>query len=198
MLDLKFWWHIDFPIKIVERTLLHIPDESDACFISINCLEFFTIIINYCAAKVYFATESNESNPYPVVLCITNNTSAKKWTTHTRKKSLASRALARIFCGLLIGSNLGINATWISTKDNELAGKISRLKKAANTNGNTSSSTFDYSTLQQDHPELKACASFHLSQLLISFLLETMLSRKCPDLNKILQLAPQDLGKLCT
>ena len=97
VLDLKFWWHIDFPIKIVKWTLLHIPDESDVRFISINCLEYFTIIINYCAAKVFFATESNERDPYPVVLYVTNNTSAKKWTTHTIKKSLASRALARFF-----------------------------------------------------------------------------------------------------
>ena len=62
-LDLKFWWHIDFPIKIIKRTLLHIPDESHERIISINCLEYFAIIINYCAAKVYFATESNGSDP---------------------------------------------------------------------------------------------------------------------------------------
>jgi hypothetical protein len=76
-LELKFWWHIDFPLKIVERTLLHIPDESDVRFISINCLEYFTIIINYCGAKVYFATASNGNDPYPVVLCVTDNISAK-------------------------------------------------------------------------------------------------------------------------
>ncbi len=89
-LELKFWWHIDFLIQIVKQTLLHIPDESDICFISINCLEYFTIIINYCAAKVYFATALNGSDPYPVVLCVTDNTSAKKWATHTSKISLAS------------------------------------------------------------------------------------------------------------
>jgi len=122
----------------------------------------------------------------------------KKWTTHTSKKSLASQALARFFCGLLIGSNVGINVTWISTKANELEDKISRLKKEANSNSSSSTPTFDYSKLQQDHLELKACASFHPSQLLISFLWEVMLSQKCPDLNKILQLEPQDLGKLCT
>jgi hypothetical protein len=51
----------------------------------------------------------------------------KKWTTRTSKKSLASRALARFFCGLLIGLNVGINAAWISTKANVLADKISWL-----------------------------------------------------------------------
>ena len=128
-LELKFWWHIDFLTEIVERTLLHIPDESDVRFTSINCLESFTIIINYWAAKVYFATVLKGN-----VFCVTDNTSAKKWTTHTSKKSLASQALARFFCGLLIGSNVGINATWISNKANELADKISRLKKEANAN----------------------------------------------------------------
>jgi hypothetical protein len=77
-LELKFWWHIDFPIEIVEQTLLHIPDESDIHFmISINSLEYFTIIINYCAAKVYFTTVLEGNYPYPVVLCVTNNTSVK-------------------------------------------------------------------------------------------------------------------------
>jgi len=90
LLELKFWWHIDFPIEIVEQTLLHKPDESDVCFISINCLEYFTIIINYCGAKVYFAMALNGNNPYSVVLCVTDNISAKKWTTHTSKRSLAS------------------------------------------------------------------------------------------------------------
>jgi hypothetical protein len=104
------------------------------------------------------------------------------------------------FFGLLIGSNVDIDVAWISTKANELVDKISRLKKAANANNNTypSTPTFDYSTLQQDHPGLKACAFFHLSQLLTFFLWEAMLSQKCPDLNKLLQLEPQDLGKLCT
>ena len=76
--ELKFWWHIDFPTKIVERTLPHIPDELDVRIISIHCLEYFTIIVNYCAAKVYFATVLKGNDPYPVVLCVTDNTSAKK------------------------------------------------------------------------------------------------------------------------
>ena len=118
----------------VEQTLLHIPDESDVRFISINCLEYFTIIINYCGVKVYFATATNENNPYPVVLCITDNISTQKRTTHTSKRSLASQALARLFCGLLIGSNVGINVTWISTRANKLADKISRLKKVTSAN----------------------------------------------------------------
>ena len=87
-LELKFWWHIDFPIKIVERTLLHIPDESDIHFmIFINSLEYFTIIINYCAAKVYFTTVLEGNYPYPVVLCVTNNTSVKNGSRTTSNRT---------------------------------------------------------------------------------------------------------------
>jgi hypothetical protein len=88
----------------------------------------------------------------------------------------------KTFCGILIGSNVGINATCVSTKANELVEKISRLKKMADSNNNTSPSTptFDYSTLQQDHLEMKACAFFHLSQMLTSFLWEACRRRSGP------------------
>ena len=37
-----------------------------------------------------------------------DNISAKKWTMHTSKKFIIGRALARFFCGILIGSDIGI------------------------------------------------------------------------------------------
>jgi hypothetical protein len=42
---------------------------------------------------------------------------------------MIGRALARFLCGLLIGSNVGVNAKWINTTENKIAEKISRLKK---------------------------------------------------------------------
>jgi hypothetical protein len=56
-----------------------------------------------------------------VVRWVTDNISAKNWTVHTSKKSIIGRALARFFCGLLIDSNVGINAKWISTLANKIA-----------------------------------------------------------------------------
>ena len=197
-ITLKFWWHLDFPPEIISRTLLYIPSEKDERFISINCLEYITIIINYCAAKVYYAKNRSDDDPHPVVLCVTDNMSAKKWTTHTCKKSTIGRALARFFCGLLIGSSVGINSAWIGTKENMIADEISRLKKSTSTNNSSSTPTYDYSKLQQNYEELKVCTFFHPSQELLSLIWEIMLIRKCPDLNKILQLKPSDLGKLST
>jgi len=84
-------------------------------------LELVTIILNYCAALMAFHEDSNIDNPYPVVLCVTDNISAKNWTMHTSKKSIIGRALVRFFFGLLIGSRVGIFAKWISTLHNKIA-----------------------------------------------------------------------------
>ncbi len=102
--------------------------------------------------------------------------------------------MARFFCGLLIGSSVGVNATWISTTKNVITDKISRLKS---TNPTSSPSlTYDYSNLQQEHKELKACSFFHPSPKLLSLIWEILLTQKCPDLSAVLKLKPSNLGKL--
>jgi hypothetical protein len=195
-IKLKIWWHLSFPKEIAKRTLLHLKDDSDKHFISINCLEYFTIIMNYCASLVVFATQKINNDPHPVVLCITDNTSALNWTLHTSKKSIIGRALARFFCGLLIGSNVGVNTKWISTIKNVIANKRSRLKT---TNLEPSSlPPYNYANLQQEHRELKVCSFFQPSPKLVLLLWEITLTRKCPDSSLILSLKPKDLGKLCT
>ena len=169
-------------------------------FISINCLEYVTIILNYCASLVTFASRKVNDDSYPVVLCVTNNTSALNWTLHTSKKSMIGRALGRFVCGFLIGSDVGVNAKWISTIENLIADKISRLKALIDTNPKSSSSspTYDYANLQQEHAELRVCAFFQPSHKLLSLIWEILLTQRCPDLSQILSLKPQDLGKLST
>ncbi len=152
-----------FPKEVLKRMLLHLKDNSNESFISINCLKYVTIIINYCASLVAFDTQKVSNYPYLVVLCVTNNTSALNWTPHTSKKLIIGQALvARFFCRLLMGLNVGVNAKWISTIENVIADKVLRLKKLINTNSNSPSSspTYNYASLQQEHEELKACNSF--------------------------------------
>jgi hypothetical protein len=96
-IKLKFWWHLSFPKETVERTLMHLKDNKDRPFISINCLEYFTIFMNYCASLPIFENRKINNNPHPVVLCIMDNTSALNWTLHMNKKSIIGRALARLF-----------------------------------------------------------------------------------------------------
>jgi hypothetical protein len=63
----------------------------------------------------------------------------------THKKSIIGQALARFFCGLLIGSNVGINAKWISTLHNKIADEVSRLKV---TDPSPSNLFYDFSKLK--------------------------------------------------
>ena len=67
-------------------------NNEDKTFISINCLEYITIIINYCSAISAVQEDEDITDPHPVVLCVTDNISTKNWTVHTSKKSIIGRA----------------------------------------------------------------------------------------------------------
>ena len=194
--EFKFWWHLAFPEMIIARTLLHIKNKKDGRFISINVLEYVTVILNYCGSLV--ALNQNDgltSDPHPTVLCVTDNMSAKNWTLHTSKKSIIGRALARFFCGHLINSRLGINAKWISTHTNIIADDILRLKDST-ANSPSSPPTYDFTTLKQNHKELQTCRFYQPSRKLLSFIWEILLTKQCPALSQIRILEPADLGKL--
>jgi hypothetical protein len=167
---LGFWWHICFPEEIIKRTFLfqNIP------LISINVLEYITVIINYILAlHVLEMTPNITNDPHPVLLNITGNSLALSWTLHTCKRSKIGRLLGRFFCSLLINSPLGINLQWISTIDNKIADGISRLKKQCT--NTTSVPHFDYTKLKQTYPELTHCSFFQLEPSLISMIWEIML-----------------------
>jgi len=200
-IELKFWWHLRFPEEIVARTLLHIKNAKSGEFISINVLEYVTVIINYCGALVALANENKQltGDPHPIILCITDNTSAKNWTLHTSKKSIVGRALARFFCGILINSRLGINAKWISTHTNVIADDISRFTNSPpNNSPHTSKSSYDFSTLKQNHEVLRTCLFYQPSHKLLSLIWKILLTKQCPALSQIRILEPADLGKLST
>ena len=109
-IDLKFWWHVKFPLEVVLRTLKHFPNNKDGRLISINVLEFVVVIIDYCAALTVVTIENVTDYPHPILLNIADNTSAHSWTMHTCKSSRLGRLLARLFCYLLMDSILGVNS----------------------------------------------------------------------------------------
>jgi len=164
---LGFWWHIPFPEAVIQRTLKHKKDNKDGLLISINVLEFVTVIINYCAALHFVTTTSATDDPYPVLLNVTDNASALTWTTGACKKSKVGRLLARFFCSLMINLPLGINSKWISTDDNKIADDIFCIKR--DSVHEDSPPFFDYSTLTQTYPdpELIHCSSFRIQPELI-------------------------------
>jgi len=195
-IGLGYWWHLDFPDEVVLRTLKHKTGNDDDDLISINVLEFVTVIINYCAAYHIISTTDFTDDPHPVILNVTDNRSALNWTVHTCKQSRIGRLLGRFFCSLLINSPIGINSQWISTKENKIADDISRLKRSKADTSLTSS--FDYSLLQQTYPELKACSFFQIEPVVISLIWEIVLTEKWPSHESVQMLKQRPLGRLIT
>jgi len=196
--DMGFWWHIAFPNEIVERTLIHRKNNKDGKLISINVLEYFTIIVNYLASLHVIRTTSFTNDPYPVILNMTDNTSALSWTMHTCKRSKIGRRLARFFCSLLVNSPLGINASYINTKENVIADAISRSKKQKSNDNSISHISFDYSLLKQTFPELSHCATFQIEPDIISLLWDILLTERWPNHESIQHLKQRPLGRLIT
>jgi len=90
-ISLGFWWHIPFPEVVIQRTLKYKKDNKDGLLISINVLEFITVIMNYCAVLHFVTTTSATDDPYPVLLNLTDNVSALSWTAGSCKKSKVGR-----------------------------------------------------------------------------------------------------------
>ena len=199
-IGLRFWWHILWPTEIYHRTKKFVQNNKKGKLISINVLEFATIIINYAAAITAIKTGLVTLEEHPTLLNFADNTSSVRWTNHACKSSLAGRALGRLFCSLLMDSPLGINCTWISTHENVIADDISRVKKESNEKNipNKISPTFDYSTLQQRYPQLIACLFFQPSQEFLSLIWQAMLTKNSPDPTKLSQCKQNGLGKLIT
>jgi hypothetical protein len=62
--------------KSRRELLLHKQDNVDGQLISINVLEFVTIIINYCATLHMVLCTNPTNDLYPVLLNVTDNASA--------------------------------------------------------------------------------------------------------------------------
>jgi hypothetical protein len=193
---LGFWWHIPFPEAVKQRTLLHKQDNKDGLLISINVLEFVTVIINYCATLHIIMTTLATNDLYLVLLNVTNNVSALSWMTGACKKSKVVLLLARFFCSLMINSPLGITSKWISTDDNKIPDDISCIKKES---ANEDSPPFlDFLTLTQRYPELILCSSFTIQLEPILLIWEIVLTERWPCHNEIRRLRLKPLGKLIT
>jgi hypothetical protein len=196
-LSLGFWWYLPFPEEVKLCTLLHKRDNTDGLLISINVLEFVTVIINYCAALHMVLRKNPTNDPYPVLLNVTDNASALSWTTGACRKSRIGRLLARFFCLLLINFPLGINSQWISMLHNAIADDISCAKTAAS-EYTYSHPSFNYLPLQQKYPELSHCSFFQPAPELISLIWEIVLTERWPCHDKIRRLKLRPLGNLTT
>jgi hypothetical protein len=194
-ITLGFWWHIWFPDKVIQRTPQFKTSNDNGMLVLINILEFMTVIINYCAALHVVWTSPVTDDPHPVILKVTDNSSALSWTLHMCKQSRIGRMLACFFCSLLINLPIVINSQWISTINKKIADNISCLKKQSD---NNSSPAFDYTILKQTYPELRHCSFFQIQPELILLIWDIVLTKKWPNHKEVQTLKQRLLDKLTT
>ena len=88
-----------------------------------------------------------------------DNKSACAWVNYKCKESLIRRRLVLVFMGLLLNSNLGIQAEYLNTHENFIADEISRLRLLTTKD----SFNFDYAKLLSTYPQqLTGCKQFSL------------------------------------
>ena len=174
------------------RTKKYIENNKKGLLISINVLEFVSVIINYAAAITVLNQEKHTDDPFPVLLDMADNTACIRWTNHACKDSLAGRALGRFLCMLLVNTNLGINAKWLSTDENLIADTISRLQDSPD----KAKKFFDYSKLKQQFPQLAPCRAFLPSPELRSLIWDCVLHAKSPNPQQVKEMIRDGLGKL--
>ena len=185
---LRFWWHLAYEEEVVRRARL--PNNKHGKLISINVLEFVCVIINFAAAIYAIHVDGGSTDMYPVLCNWCDNTAACSWVNYKCKQSLIGRRLALLFVGLLLSTNLGIQAEWISTLDNFIADDISRFK-----NEKSHESTFDYSSLLSSYPnQLQGCRQFIPSNRLLSLISDVLLKGVSPDPLTIKEWTPEMLG----
>ncbi len=169
--------------------------NNNGMLVLINILKFVIVIINYCATLHVVWTSPITNDPHPVILNITDNSSALSWTLHTCKQSKIGQMLYYFFCSLLIDSPLGINSQWISMINNKIADNISGLKKQSDIN---SSPAFDYTILKQTYLELRHCSFFQIQPELMLLIWDIVLTKKWPNHEEVQTLKQRLLGKLIT
>jgi hypothetical protein len=187
--SLRFWWHLEFSAEVQRRARL--PNNKTKELISINVLEMVCVVINLAAAIYFCWLDGIDLSAYPLLANDCDNMSACSWTNSYCKSSLIGRALGRLFIGLLMGTDLAIQAEWISTLENEIADEISRLRKSRGKEGE-----YDYSQLLTNYPVLSSCRQFQPSSILLGWISDVLLRNASPDPLIVARLEPSALGSI--
>jgi hypothetical protein len=170
--DLSFWWYLEWPHAVRDRTIRHVTNNTTNQLISINTLEYAAILINYLAACHSLSCRTS-SDPYPVVRIETDNTTSEAWSRKGCKDSFGGRALSRIHCALLIDNPVGLQIARVSTTDNVIADRLSRIP-------NSSALPAAFPSLAQDHAVLRGCRQFQPNAELISAIMAALLAHASP------------------
>jgi hypothetical protein len=170
-LTLGFWWYLEWPPAVRLRTLRYLTNNNT--LISINALEYATILISYLAAYHCIITSSNTDDPFPVVCIESDNTTSEAWSRKGCNVSLCGRALSRIHSSLILGTPLALHVARIATDDNVIADRLSRIPSAAVL-------PTAFRSICQDHTALHGCRLFQPNAELISAIMVALLDHVSP------------------
>ena len=191
-IDMKFWWYLEWPDEVVQHTLLFISKTpKDGKFISINALEYATVILNYCASLLYFLSEA-PNVVHPTVHILADNRTAESWAFSGCKRGLGmGRALGRLQCALMLRNKLGLTLGHVTTKENVIADEISRIKRELD-------SLKSFCSLISQYPQLSGCRRYIPSAGVLSAISEALLTQNTPDPLRLSQQLLDDLGNFTT
>ena len=117
--DMGFLWYIEWPQDIPQCTLRFMSSNKDGKLVTINALEYVSLIVNCVAAThVLVHLDSSETDPHPVLLFYADNTAAGSWIKKASSSSEGARALGYIQAALMINNPVGICVDRVSTTNN--------------------------------------------------------------------------------
>ena len=77
---LQFWWHLEWPEEVWARIIKEMKRDKDGKLISINVLEYITVILNYVAVIASIQDLRNRGllhQPHVLVLIKADNIAAE-------------------------------------------------------------------------------------------------------------------------
>ncbi|KAL3790760.1 hypothetical protein HJC23_010039 [Cyclotella cryptica] len=167
--SLGFWWYLEWPPSVRLQKLRHVKNNKTNTLISINVLEYATILINYLAAYHSLTASPITNHPFPVVRIKSDNTTSttsEAWLRKGCKDSMCGCALNRIHSSLILSTYVGMQIARISTADTHIS-SVPDLPDAFN-------------SICQDHAALRGCRLFQPNAKLISVIMGALLEHALP------------------
>lgn len=166
--------------------------NDDGDLTSINVLEYAALIIEYVATFHFLVhLEPDAADPHPVARLYADNTSAESWLVKSCKRSFIGRDLGRLQAALMINNPVGVHTAHVSTTDNKIADRISRIESEANL-------ASEMPLVFQDFPQLRSCRRFVPSAELVSHITDILLQKSYVDPLEVSRLILAAPGKIIT
>jgi len=162
--DLSFWWFLEWPSFVKDRTVKYYIKYYygvQGSKLSINLLEYVAIILSLAAAATKISQGLQLAHPNPLLSILSDNTTAISWTKKAATSTKEGKALAFLLTSILIHNpTLGLASSFIQGKNNTVADAISRMT--------TKTHTLTFTQLKQTYPTLTGLHRFHPSPELLS------------------------------